>query len=370
VPSFTFVPPESPEIPDFTFVPCDVPEQDINLPPLVTPCVSIEGQIGPIPSVITGPNINLVSNVVITGPTNPVNITEPVVSIVGGSNIPPVIVIDPPIPPTIIIDPPIPPTIIIVPPDSNITMGIDFTEMPRLEVDWGEIPQMEVALTMAQQVKTPQRFANDPKIMSEFGEEFADLFEINNSLKVEYEPVGIPSEIVMIPPSRESMTIDTGDLFQKKIQIELLGLDHLESLFKGLEKITQSSIRINADDVPEDIDLVYRGAPIPVEVTGMPKTVTVEMEKTIPERVIVEIPKPLPEKIVIEHNIPDEIIYVGPKSIPIEIPDDVFIPVRFPENMPEMVVKVAPIEVKITMDEIVGKTEEGRNCFMMVPCAK
>jgi hypothetical protein len=102
----------------------------------------------------------------------------------------------------------------------------------------------------------------------------------------------------------------------------------------------------------------------------MPRTVTVEMEKTIPERIIVEMPKPIPEKIIIEHNIPSEIILKGPASIPVFVPEGMVLPVKFPDKMPEieLVWRGAPIEVKVTMDEIPGKTEEGRNCFTMVPC--
>lgn len=363
--------PEVPDVPDFTFVPCDVPEPDINLPALVTPCVSIEGQVGPIPSVITGPTINLVSQVTITGPTNPVNITQSVVTIIGGDNIPDIIVIDPPIPPTIIIDPPIPPTIVIVPPQSNITVDLDFTDLPRLEVDWGTPPDMEVALTMAKSVKTPQKFAADPQLMKEFGTEFADLFDMTQTMKVEYEPVGIPSEIVVIPPSKESLTINTGELFKKSIKIDTRGVKIPTDIkIHGPDSPIPDSIVLDASGLVDAIDTLRSLPPIKVDASDVPRTVTVKMEKTIPERVIVEMPKPIPEKIVIEHNIPDRIIFDGPKSIPVFVPEDVVLPVKFPDKMPEveLVWRGAPIEVKVTMDEIVGKTEEGRNCFTMVPC--
>jgi hypothetical protein len=49
--NFDFPIPEIPDVPDFTFVPCDVPEPDITVPPLMVPCISIESQLSPVPSI-------------------------------------------------------------------------------------------------------------------------------------------------------------------------------------------------------------------------------------------------------------------------------------------------------------------------------
>lgn len=361
--------PEFPDVPDFIFVPCTVPEPDINIPALVPPCISLTGNIS-IPSIITGPTIQMVSQVTITS-NFPIQITESVVSII--ANIPSVIMIEPPIPPTIIIDPPIPPTIVIIPPASSMTLDLNFADLPRLEVDWGVPPDMEVALTMSKQVKTPRKFAADQSLIKEFGTEFADLFDVSNTMKVEYEPVGIPSEIIVYPPEWKDIRLDHGDLFSKKIQIETSGIVIPKDIFiHGPKSPIPSSIKFDPSDLPEAIDLVYRGEPIPVEMKGMPKTIKVEMEKTIPDRIIVDIPKPIPEKIIIESNIPDKIMLIGPKSIPIEVPDNIGIPVIFPEKMPEieLVFRGPPIELKITMDEIIDKTVEGRNCVMITPCLR
>jgi hypothetical protein len=368
---FTFPIPEIPDVPDFTFVPCDIPEPDINLPALVMPCISIEGQIGPIPSIITGPTINLVSQVIITGPTSPVNITQSVVQIIGGDNIPNLIIIDPPIPPTIIIDPPIPPTIVIIPPNSNITLDFDFAELPRLEVDWGTPPDMEVALTLSKQVQTPQRFAADPSLLNEFGEEFADLFDVSHTMKVEYEPAGIPSEIRVIAPDMKDLKVDYGDLFSRKIKIDSSDVNIPSGIrIYGPETPIPNSIRLDGSELPHDINLIYRGGAIPVEVIGMPKTVTVEMEKTIPDRIVVEMPEPIPHKIVVEHNIPTEIIIKGPDAIPIIVPDGLALPIKFPDELPkfEVVYKGAPIELKISMDEVMDKEADGSNCVMITKC--
>jgi len=355
--------PEIQPVPDFTFVPCTVPEPDINVPPLVVPCISLEGQVGPIPSVITGPNIQLVSQVTITS-NFPVNITQSIVSIIGG-NIPSLIIIDPPIPPTIIIDPPIPPTIVIVPPQSNITLDFDFSELPRMQMDWGAIPQMEVALTMSRQVKSPQKFAADPNLINEFGTDFADLFDVSQTTQVEYEAVGIPSEINLIVPELKDFKIDHGDLFNKKIQIDTSSVNiPTDIVIHGPETPIPSSIKIDASELPTHFALRHDGTPIKLDASDVPRTIKLEMERDIPERIIVEMPTPIPSKIEIE--------LIAPTSIPIHIPEGIGLPIIFPTVMPEIpfVWKGPPVEVKITMDQIMDKQADGKNCVMITPCPR
>lgn len=356
--------PECADFPNFTFVPCDVPEPDINLPPLVVPCISIEGQIGPIPSVISGPSF--FSQIVVTGLSG-VNIPSTIE--ITGPEIPPIIIVDPPIPPTIIIDPPIPPTIVILPPQSSIVLALDASDLPRLEVDWGLPPNMEVALTLAKQVKSPQRFSADPAIVKEFGAEFADLFEASGTMKVEYEPVGLPSEIMIIAPEMPKIEIDTSNMIDK-IKIDSSEVKIPDIKIYGPDTPIPTSIRLDGSELPEEFDLVYRGGPIPVKVDT---EVTLKVESTLPERIIVDIPKPIPDRIILDSTgLPDRIILEGPVSIPLSLPENFGIPLLFPDKMPEMevVYRGAPIEVKITMDQIMDQTAEGKNCVMITPCVR
>lgn len=356
--------PEIPDIPDFTFVPCDVPEPEVSLPPLIFPCISIEGQIGPIPSVIIGPDINMVSNVTITGPDYPINLVSNVTIIGPNINIPPIIVIDPPIPPTIIIDPPIPPTIVLIPPPSNLMLELDTTELPRLEVDWGIPPNMEVALTLARRVNPPEKFAPGPDVVREFGQEFADLFEAAGTMKVQYEPIGIPEEITIIPPQFPDIKLDAGDV-PRTIKVDCTEVKIPTDIrIYGPENPIPTLIRLDGSEVPEDIDLIYRGKPIPVEIFGIPSAIKVETSGIIPERILVETPTPIPEKIIVELK--------APESILLRIPEGLGIPVIFPEKMPEveMVWRGSPIEVKVTMDQIIDKEADGRNCVMITPCPR
>jgi hypothetical protein len=293
------------------------------------------------------------------------------VTIVGGPiNIPPVIIIDPPIPPTIIIDPPIPPTIIIIPPESEIMLTLNAEDLPRLEVDWGTPPDMEVALTLAKRVQPPERFAGNPDMVKEFGQEFADLFEATSTMKVAYESVGIPEEIRIVPPEFPDIRVDSGDL-PRTIKVDCSEVKiPTEVKIYGPDSPIPNSIRLDGSELPEDIDLVYRGKPIPIDASSMPTTIKLEMERTIPERIVVEVPHPIPEKIILEGHIPDRIVLDVPESISLKLPENFGIPLLLPEKMPEMelVYKGSPIELKITMDQIIDKEADGRNCVMIVPC--
>lgn len=373
-PGFEIPIPECNVIPDFVFVPCDVPEPDFFVPPLVVPCVSIEGSTG-FPSIITGPNINMVSNVTITGPDEPVQILHSTVTIIGDVNIPSIVYIDSqfssiPNTITVIVDPPIPPTIVIIPPESSIVLALDANDLPRLEVDWGTPPEMEVALTFAKQVKTPQQFSVDPELVKEFGSEFADLFEVSNAVKVEYETVGIPSQIEVVTPSQfPKIGIDATGI-PEKIVVDCSEVKLPTDIkIHGPDTPIPNTIRLEGDTLPESIDLVYKGGEIPVNVQA---EVVLKTEQVIPERIILEVPRPIPEKILLDGHIPDRIVYDGPSSILLELPKDIGIPVIFPEKMPEveLVYRGNPIEFKITMDQIMTKTAEGGNCVMIVPCSK
>ena len=365
-PIFDIPIPEIPNIPDFTVVPCTVPEPEINLPPLVTPCISIEGQI---PSV-TVPGPVLVSNVVISGPTNPVEILYSVVTIEGGFSLPSLIVVD--VPPTIIIEPPIPPTIVVIT-NSNVQLGVDFTEIPKLEVDWGSPPPMEVALTMARAVRTPKTFSDDPAVKNEFGEEFADLFAASEHIKVQYEPVGIPSEIHVIAPD---IKIDSSSI-PKKILIEAVDLHIPESIkVYGPDSPLPHSIPIIGPEkaLPEQIAVVNKDVPttIGVEARGFPDKIIVEPTQPIPDRILVELVSPIPDRIVVDaQGIPTIIQVTGfPESIPVTGLEK-GLQLLPPETMPqvEMVYRGGPVEMKLVMDKpLPGTPGDRTNCVMIVPC--
>jgi hypothetical protein len=357
---FEFPVPESIDIPDFTLVPVEVPEPDVALPPIVQPCFSFEGQIGPLPSVIIGPDINLVSTVEIIGPDNPVNLPHSVIRIEGDVNVPSLIFVD--ITPTIVIDPPIPPTIVIVASQASaLSFDVNFANVPKLEVDWGGSPKMEVELAFA---KTPKVRALSS---NEFGDEFSDLFEAEEHTTIEYETVGLPSSIELIAPKIEDINFNV-DNIPKTIELELKECNIPKDIYVHAEGALQTGV-INIQglsdvhlihDLHDGIELIAPKA-IPVEFVGELPKIVVEMAQPIPDRIIIDA-SGLPTSIPVT-GIPDFLEVRFPEEMP-------EIGVKFPDKMPEMelVYRGTPIEVKITMDQLLKSSEDGGSCVMIVPC--
>ena len=369
--SFDIPIPEVPQVPDFLPVPCNVPEPSINLPPFVFPCISLEGQIGPLPSIIEGPDINLVSQVTITA-NNPIQITQSVVEIIGGPiNIPSIVFID--VPPTIVIDPPIPPTIVLIA-DSNIDLSLNATDFPKLEIDWGVIPEMSIAMTLP---KRTRMVPVNQESLENFGDEFADLMMAQSQMMVEVEEVGIPDEIRIIAPTIPKIEFDTQN-FPKYIKVDMSEAKIPENIqIHGPESPIPDRIQIFGPDkpLPEEIALVNRDIPTTIELiskTVIPERIEVEMSRDIPSRITIETLTPIPERILLEAvGIPTELRVVGiPDTIEVTgFPE--FIPLKMPDNAQiEMVYRGAPIELKVDLQPISANNTNGEQsqCVMIVPC--
>lgn len=347
--------PEDLEFPDFTTVPCEVPEPELNIPAIVLPCVSIDGQIGPIPSIIIGPDINFVSNVNITGLDFPIIMVSNVViendfpiimvSHISIDDIPSVIIIDPPIPSVISIEFPI------------SLVGIDWGITPEIGIDWTGQPELNVQVALTQPMSKVEKRLVDPDIVDEFGEEFRALLE---EPTVVYEPVGIPEQIELIAPSKEDL----------KIQ------------YDGPEKIILEA----ASDLPAGFELkVPEGFGKDIKILGP--------EKPLPDSISLVSELKIPERISLEHNLPETIQLEAPRSLKLDlegsllrvtgIPDVIevmgnipsIIQLVMPENPEvEMVYRGSPIEMKVEMDasSLMSEDEDGnkRQCFMMVPCSQ
>lgn len=361
--------PEFIPVPDFIIVPVNVPEPEINIPPLVTPCISLEGQIGPIPSVITGPDINIGFSYVLIESTNPVNITQSVVTIEGGPiNIPSYVFVD--IPPTIVIDPPIPPTIVIVA-SSNIELSLNATNMPKLEIEWGETPEMNIAFTYPKRTKM---VPINNEAIENFGDEFADLMFAQDQMMVEVEEVGIPEEIIIVPPTSmpkiefdvenipKSIKIESSEIVIPSV-ISIQGPEHPipDTIVIDGSKI-QNEILLNKGNIPESISLVMD--------TMIPSKVEIELINPIPDKILIETVTPIPSRIILEAiGIPDELKVTGiPDTIEIVgFPD--FLQLKMPENPEiELVYRGSPIEMKVDLQSIITDANGQGQCFTLVPC--
>ncbi len=366
--------PEIPNIPDFTFVPCEVPEPEINLPPLVLGC---EPSIVLPPIDFSGLNGDTIASAIQTifGPSG-LNIPS-FISFVGPNpnGIPSVINIEPAIPPTIIIDPPIPPTIVIVPPISNI-IHVFWGTPPTVDVNWGEPPVLQVGYTAlsAQSVPSAQNFQLTDTDVEEFGTEFADVFSELNSVKIESEKVGFPTAIQLETPENFAVKLDSSSLDNKTIRIDSTSVAIPESIvIEGPKTPIPNSISLDATVLLSTIERLENIEAIKIDTTDVPKSIKLDTSD-VPRTIELVTLNPIPEKIIVESDIPTKITLEAPTGIPIIIPDGFALPIQFPNEMPqvEMVWNggAIPVEVKITMDDFVGASEEDYPCVMLVPCAK
>ena len=343
--------PEVPDFPDFVFVPCEVPETNINLPPLVFPCISVS----PFPSLGTIPSTILLETV-----GDVPFIPHSVISFVG-CELPSTIFVDiPSIPATIVIDNPLPSSITIVVPSSSILVQFDAENLPKMEIDWGAPPAVEVQLAMSKEIRKSRKLHAKPEMVEKFGKEYADLFDGEERVEIEYEDIGIPSEITIIPPKIDPIGFDTSNL-PKSIKIEMEDLKIPENI-KVFGPDVPIPDRISFDPLPTPIPdriTLLHDLPGEIEIKGLeiPKEVYVRMIEPIPEIIKIDASE-IPHTIKLE-GIPDHIQVLGfPDGIPLIMPENPQI---------EMVLKGTPAEIKIDLSDIAPAKEKGQ-CFQLVPC--
>jgi hypothetical protein len=339
--------PQCEDIVDFVLVPCDVPPPDLTPPPLVLPC---------------GESFSFSSDV--TNFSQIVTVIDSIPSVIRIEGFSSYIYVDIP---TLVIEPPPPITIIIV--QSDIVIDVNALDMPDLRVDWGTPPEQMVQMAMVKQVKTAKMLNSNDLESSKFGIEFADLFEAQGKLQVQYEPVELPSEIHIIAPDLPKVTFDTSNIPQSiKVDASEVNIP-TDIQIHGPESPIPTIINLVGEDIPSEIELVWRGDAIELKLsTEIPKSIKVELSSPIPDKIVVEVP----EMKIDASEIPKTISLKGAETIELVVPDHIKIPVFFPDEMPtmEMVYKGSPIEIKISMDEIMSKDDDGKNCVRILPCSR
>lgn len=345
--------PECQPIVEFVLVPCEVPEAELKIPPLVLPC----GE--------TFPGFSFSSDT--SGFSQIITVVDSLPSVIRFEGFSSYVYHD--FERTIIVDPPIPPTIVIVTNDSDIVVNLNAMDIPDLRVDWGTPPEQIVQMTMVKQVKTAKMLTSGDLESTQFGEEFADLFEAQGKMQIQYEPVELPSEIHIIAPELPKVTFDTSNIPQS-IKVDASEVNIPTDIhIHGPECPIPTIINLVGEDIPDAIELVWRGDPIELKLsTEIPKSINVELSSPIPDKIVVEVP----EIKIDASDIPKTIVLKGQETIELVVPEHIKIPVFFPEEMPtmEMVYKGSPIEIKISMDEIMSKDDDGRNCVRILPCSR
>ncbi len=358
--------PEFEPVPDFDVVPCVIPENDVS-PPLVLPCVSIAGTdinistLANIPSFIDS---DLPSRIEIIGCNIPsfIEVIAPDISVI--DDIPETIVVEG-IPSSIVVDG--------MPSSLAVDFGMALENMPKLEINWGNMPELEVKLAMSKDVKITRSTSLDPGLVSEFGEEFADLFD--DKIKVEYETAGIPTEIKIIPPKMNDLKIDTSELDKVKIQFEKPNIPS-DIKIHGPETPIPTIIQLLGpnDPLPKVIRLINEDVPTKIEAINVGIPTSIDVHSDIPDRIVLELGDKIPQMI---EDLSNALVLKGvPEFIPIKMPDELINGLKLippdEEEMPKMqlVYSGAPIEMKINLFNNLPQpeTDENAPCFMLVPC--
>jgi len=337
--------------PEFTLIPCTVPEQQINIPNIVLPCVGTEGQL---PSIIIGPDINLVSNVSITGLNFPIIMVSQIS--IAGLDFPIIMVsnvtITSNLPSIIVVDSTIPSIIHVI---TTSFIGIDWGISPEVAVDWGENPKVNLEIALTQPVQAVHKTSKiDPALRAEFGDEFAALFD--DETVVEYEPVGIPSEIRLIAPSKEDLVIKHE--LPEKIKLEVAD-NFPTSIVFDVPAGFGKDINIIAPEIP-DINIV--GISVITVEHDLPSVIKHE-GINFPDKIVLDASS-LPSYLEVR-GVPSSIDLKGMELIPS------FIQLLAPEGGIDLVYRGGPIEMKLTVDNpLFGKDENGKPkypVFMHVP---
>lgn len=214
--TFDFPLPEFPNIPDFVPVPPEPTEPEVVLPPIVFPCLSVQGSIGPIPSEIVGPS--LPSSILVESP-NPINLPHSVVTIEGGPiQIPSYVFVDAPT--EIRVESDIPSEIRVV--NSTVSeIQLTAAGLAPLKLDLEQLGDVRVSLALPKRTKMVPVDGD----FEDFGEEFDGLRRASAFKEVEVEELGIPEEIrITGPESLPDVRIDWGEV-PSEIRVVAEGLD-------------------------------------------------------------------------------------------------------------------------------------------------
>lgn len=347
--------PEFQPPPDFEVVPCDIPDAQFAFPPIVFPCISVALDTT-LPSILA----EIPTFISLTEIPSQIELI--------GCDLPPFIEV---IVPDISVTSDIPETIVVegFPSSIAVDLGLNLDNIPALQVDWGTQPEIEVRLAMAKDVRITKQSTLDPALAEEFGPEFADMFD--DKVKVEYENVGIPSEINVIPPEIEDIKVDASELKSVKIKVE-------------------------SPNIPSDIKIFGPDSPIPTSIsifgpnTPIPDIIKV-FNEDVPNR-IEAVNVGIPYEIIVKSDIPDYIsldsgdlpqkmedlaaaLRAIPDSFELKLPPELESGLRLlppkPEEMPpiELVYKGAPVELKINLVNNVPQPENAdAPCVMLIPC--
>lgn len=389
-PTLTIPIPEFSPLPTLIFPTLGPIAPIMDFPPIVFPCISI--------SPFSGTNISI----------GPINIQVPSVISFTPLNIPSIIAFSPlDIPSTITITPvSIPSTITFVNPPTftpigfapapviapiafappptispigvNITVTIDGSGIPSclsmcsspsmIGIDWGTPPTLNVAfVSKVASQKSSKYSAEDLKLMKELGDDYKDFFPEADSFEVEYDSIGIPTEIKIVPPQFPEIKVSHD--IPKQIEIVAGNFD-LDGTIQILPPATP---------LPTEIHVINKGVPTFIELLSDVPSV-IRVDHNIPDHIVIESLVEIPSVIKLDgSDIREEIRLVGaPETIELVFPQQVIklVPDESLESLEiPLVFKSAPIECKIDMPKWLSAPDDDDDEYPRVkiipaPCPK
>ena len=370
-------------IPDLDIISPEIPDPNISIPPIVLPPIDIEppdinisipGFSVDVPSIISiQPPIPSFISLIGTIPSV-ISIVPEIPSIIsfepidipsiisfGPVSIPSIISFGPIDIPSIIsfgpVDPPIPSTINITGmPDSISVIGPSDC----LCVDWGTPPTLSVEVTCnctCSDAASGAGFAPNMRQLVEDGYyDFDDEISVART-EVNYDTLGIPSQIIIEPPKISPIPIEN-TLPSKIILdaptipsiIDVHGVGTMPSEIHVLVPSAMPVISVDASSLP---------AAIPVDWGNAPREINI-------------IATSIPSVLVVDHDIPSVITVEGmPHTISVEGFPEALPPLRI-ENTDELLLRIENPEVKITLDidKLLTDEDGSQYCFALTPCKR
>lgn len=254
------------------------------------------------------------------------------------------------------------------PPSISVTFGsaptisVGWGSAPEVSVNWGSPPTVSCTVTVECPTSGSFRNANNFDPLN-----FIDQLETPD-IEVNYNDIGIPSEIKILPPDIPDIKVIHDIPTKIKLELEEVSLPSKIKI-EGPDSPIPDEIRlIVSKDIPTTISLDTSGLDktVKLDSSGLPDFIPLKLEELPVFKISIsdDLPKlqveGIPDRIQVD-GIPSTITLIGdiPSEIiaKLEIPKDIEIP---------LVYKGGPIPLKLDLNsEDVGGDEP---CFKLVPC--
>lgn len=380
VPPFSVPIPVPPPIPPFVFPSQQIPSVDINFPPIVFPTIDLSTTFNtpsvisfvpsnPLPSIISFSAVGNIPSVISVTPAVPstISLVNTTFTLSVTASFEPVTYGTPPTFTPITYD--IPPTFTPISWEAPPTIEpVSWTLPPCVSVCWGTPPLLSCQVI----VQCPSCTSStnpSPMMMQGFGMDGGGIEDSFDNIEVQYDMVGFPSEIIITPPEIPPITIQHNlpnniSLIVPEIkvvhdlptEIRISSDVHVPSEIRIIPPSKEEMIHVISFEVPQvkfEFDVTNLPTSIPLEVPDRFPDIKVDASG-IPESIRVD---GIPEVIRIEHSLPS--------TIQFEVPSDIKVPLVF-EGPP----LTGELKVNWGFDKLTEEEKESLACFALVPCKR